>query len=208
MLKIHGDVRSGNSYKVALTLHQLDLPHEWVFVDLFDGSTRAAEFRARNPLGKLPLLEVEDGVYLRESNAILCYLARGTPLLPDAPLDQARVLQWLFYEQHDHEPAIAGAHLIAAFLGRPEKHEQTLQKKLHQGYRVLGLMDQHLAERSFFVGERCTIADIALYAYTHIAHEATFDLSDYSALSAWLQRVRDEPAHVSRESLLEEQGRR
>jgi glutathione S-transferase len=197
MLKVYGDLRSGNCYKVKLLLTQLGLPHEWLHTDIMQGETRTAAFLARNPNGKIPLLEFDDGECLAESNAILCYLAEGSPLLPAAGLGRARALQWMFFEQYSHEPYIAVARFIVRYLGRPADQELRLAEKMAPGYKALQVMEQHLASRQFFVDERYSVADIALYAYTHVADEGGFDLAGFPAVRAWLERVRSEPRHIN-----------
>lgn len=200
MLKVYGDHRSGNCYKVSLLLRQLGLQHDWVPVDIMRGESRTPAFLARNPNGRIPLLEIGAGVYLPESNAILCYLADGTRFLPGARLARAQVLQWLFFEQYSHEPYIAVARYIVRYLGRPEAHEARLQDKMAPGYAALDVMERHLGQRRYFVGDEYTIADIALFAYTHVAHEGGFDLAGYPAIRAWLDRVRAEADHVPMKS--------
>ena len=197
MLRVYGDLQSGNCYKVKLLLAQLKRPHEWVNVDILDKQTRTPAFLAKNPNGKIPLLEIEEGVYLPESDAILNYLAEGTPFLPSERLLHAQVLQWLFFEQYSHEPYIAVARYIIRYLGRPEKYETKVQEKMAPGYAALEVMEKHLANRSFFVAERYTIADVGLYAYTHVAHEGGFELSRFPAVKEWLARVRSQPGHVT-----------
>ena len=198
MLRVYGDLQSGNCYKVKLLLAQLERPHDWVHVDILEKQTRTPAFLAKNPNGKIPLLEIEEeGVCLPESDAILHYLAEGTAFLPSERLLHAQVLQWLFFEQYSHEPYIAVARYIIRYLGRPEKYETTLQEKIAPGYAALEVMEKHLASRSFFVAERYTIADIGLYAYTHVAHEGGFELSRFPAVKAWLARVRSEPRHIT-----------
>jgi glutathione S-transferase len=197
MLKVYGDLQSGNCYKVKLLLSHLAQPHEWVPVDILKKQTRTAAFLAMNPNGKIPLLVIEEGVYLAESDAILNYLADGTPFLPSERLPRAQVLQWLFFEQYSHEPYIAVARYIVRYLGHPEEEESRLQSKMGPGYAALEVMERHLASRHFFVSERFTIADIALYAYTHVAHEGGFDLSRFPAVNSWLERVRNQPRHVT-----------
>jgi glutathione S-transferase len=196
MLRIYGDPGSGNCYKVKLLAQQLNLQHEWVPIDILKGESRTPEFLAKNPNARVPLLEIADGIYLPESNAILFYLAEGTPLLPAARLARARVLQWLFFEQYSHEPNIAVARFIVRYLGRPEAEEARLQARMEPGYAALDVMEQHLANRCFFVGNEYSIADIALYAYTHVAHEGGFDLERFTSLRAWLERVRGQSGHV------------
>ena len=197
MLRVYGDLQSGNCYKVKLLLSQLGRPHEWVHVDILEKQTRTPEFLAKNPNGKIPLLEIEEGVCLPESDAILHYLAEGTPFLPSERLLHAQVLQWLFFEQYSHEPYVAVARYIIRYLGRPEKYETRLQEKMAPGYAALEVMEKHLGSRRFFVAEQYTIADIGLYAYTHVAHEGGFELSRFPAVKAWLERVRSEPGHIS-----------
>lgn len=195
-MKVYGDLQSGNCYKVKLLLSQLDLLHEWVHVDVLNKDTHAPKFLAKNPNGKIPLLELEGGIYLPESNAILHYLAEGTPLLPTGRLERAQVLQWLFFEQYSHEPYIAVARYIVGYLGRPERYEVKLHEKMAPGYAALRVMEQHLAQRTYFVAERYSIADIGLYAYTHVAHEGGFDLEQFPAVRAWLSRVQGQQRYL------------
>lgn len=196
MYKIYGDVNSGNCYKIKLLAEQLGLPYEWIAVDTTKKETRTPKFLAMNPNGKIPVLELPSGEYLPESNAILCYLASGSPLLPRDRLEQARVLQWLFFEQYSHEPYIAVARFIIRYLGRPIEQEQALLSKMAPGYKALGVMEVYLANRPYFVGEQYTIADIALFAYTHVAEEGDFSLADYPAIRSWIKRVQSQPRHV------------
>ena len=198
MLRVYGDLQSGNCYKVKLLLAQLERPHDWVHVDILEKQTRTPAFLAKNPNGKIPLLEIEEeGVCLPESDAILHYLAEGTAFLPSARLLHAQVLQWLFFEQYSHEPYIAVARYIIRYLGRPEKYETTLREKMAPGYAALEVMEKHLASRRFFVAEQYTIADIGLYAYTHVAHEGGFELSRFPAVEAWIERVRSQSGHIT-----------
>ena len=196
MLKVYGHLSSGNCYKVFLALKQLDIPFDWEDVDAVKRETRTAAFLAKNPQGKIPLLEIEPGQYLSESNAILHYLAAGGALCPADRYQQAQVLQWLFFEQYSHEPYIATSRYVMKFLGSPAKREDDLERWRAPGYAALAVMDQHLASRSFFVAERYTIADIALYAYTHVAHEGGFALSRFPSVQAWLARVAAQAQHV------------
>ena len=196
MLKVYGDVYSGNCFKVKLILKQLNQPYEWIHVNILEKETRTAEFLAKNPNGRIPLLELDNGVMLAESNAILHYLAEGSAFLPDDRLARAQVLQWMFFEQYSHEPFIATARYIVRYLGRPAEHEERLQQKMLPGYQALDVMEQHLKARLFFVGGRYSIADIALFAYTHVAHEGGFDLANYAAVRAWIDRVRAQPGYV------------
>jgi glutathione S-transferase len=196
MLKVYGDHHSGNCYKVKLLLTQLGEPFEWIDIDILKKESRTPEFLAKNPNGKIPVLELEPGVNLAESNAILHYLAEGSAFLPSGRLQHAQVLQWLFFEQYSHEPYIATSRYIVRYLGTPPAYEKALAEKRASGYAALDVMQQHLATRRFFVAERYTIADIALYAYTHVADEGGFDLARYPAVTQWLERVRGEPGHV------------
>lgn len=196
MLKVYGDVFSGNCFKVKLLLQHLNQPHEWVHVNILEKETRTPEFLAKNPNGRIPLLELDNGVLLPESNAILHYLADGSAYLPSDRLMHAQVLQWMFFEQYSHEPYVATARYIVRYLGRPAEHEERLQQKMAPGYSALDIMEQHLKARLFFVNGRYSIADIALYAYTHVAHEGGFDLAKYPLIRAWIDRVRAQPGYV------------
>jgi glutathione S-transferase len=195
VLRLYDYLASGNGYKVRLLLHQLGIPFERVELDIVRGATRTPAFLARNPNGRIPTLELEDGSHLAESNAILWYLAEGTPYLPSERLDRARVLQWMCFEQYSHEPNIATVRFWLHTELTDERRAQ-LPAKRAQGEAALAVMDGHLRARSFFVGERYTIADIALYAYTHVAGEGGFDLEPHPAVRAWLDRVRAQPGHV------------
>lgn len=194
--RVYGDVYSGNCYKIKLLMHLLGIEHEWVHVDIMQGESRTAEFLAMNPNGKVPVIRLPDGRYLFESNAILNYLAGGTKYLPADRYARAQVLQWQFFEQYSHEPFIATSRYIIRYLGRPPEQEQRLRDKSAPGYRALDVMEQHLSSRPFFVADRYTVADISLYAYTHVAHEGGFDLSKYTAVRNWLGRVAAQPDHV------------
>jgi glutathione S-transferase len=197
MLRLYGDQYSGNCYKAKLALAQLRIPHEWVHVDILKKESRSAGFLAMNPAGQIPLLELSPGSYLPESNAILHYLADGSPLVPSDRLAHAQVLRWMFWEQYVHEPSIASARFIVRYLGRPPQHEETLARRMAEGEKALALMESHLSTRSFFVADAYTIADIALYAYTHVAHEGGFSLGKYPGIGAWLARVQAQPGHVT-----------
>jgi len=197
MYRLFDSAISGNAYKVRLMLHKLDLPVERIEMNVDDGSTRRAEFLARNPAGQVPVLELPDGTYLAQSDAILVYLAEGTRFWPGERLARAQALQWMFFEQYNHEPTIAVVRHWVAHLGKTAETEPQLPAKIAGGYRALGIMETHLAGRDFFVGDAPTVADIALYAYTHVAHEGGFDLAGYPALRAWLGRVAADPRHIS-----------
>jgi glutathione S-transferase len=195
VLRLYDYLESGNGYKVRLLLTQLGVPFERVEMDILKAETRTAEFLKKNPNGRIPCLELEDGTYLWESNAIQFYLAEGTPFLPAGRLERAQVLQWMFFEQYSHEPYIA----VVRFwhhAGMVDANRDQLAGKVERGYAALGVMDGHLRERTFFVAERYSIADIALYAYTHVAHEGGFDLSRFPAVQAWLARVRAQARYI------------
>ena len=196
MLTVHGMADSGNCYKVKLALEQLRLPYRWIEVSTAKGETRTAQFLARNPNGQVPTLELEDGSFLPESGAILHYLAEGTPLLPAGRLERARVLQWMFFEQYSHEPCIAVARAILRYQPPESPRRAELPRLQERGRKALAVMEQHLGTAPFFAAGRYTIADIALYAYTHCAADGGFDLGAYPAVNAWLARVRAEPRHV------------
>lgn len=196
MLRLYDYADSGNGYKVRLLLAQLDLPYELVELDILKGETRAPAFLARNPNGRIPVLELDDGTFLPESNAILFYLADGTPYLPGDRLGRAQALQWMFFEQYSHEPNIATARYWLRHLELDAGRRAALEQKRTLGYAALGVMETHLAGRDFFVGERYSIADIALYAYTHVADQGGFDLAAYPKVRAWLGRVAAQPGHM------------
>jgi glutathione S-transferase len=197
MFRVYGNSGSGNCHKVRMTLDALALPYTWTEVDVVSGVTRTPEFLAKNPNGKVPVLEIAPGTYLAESNAILWYLADGTALLPSGALDRARVLQWLFFEQYSHEPYIAVARFLRKFHPDPGSQRALADSKMNGGYRALEVMEGQLARAPFFVGDRYSIADIALYAYTHVAHEAGFDLERFPSVRAWLERVETQPGCVA-----------
>jgi glutathione S-transferase len=195
-MRLYHMQNSGNCYKVRLAAHQLGLPLELIEVDILAGETRQAPFLARNPNGRVPLLELDDERLLPESNAILFYLAEGTHLVPADRFTRAQALQWMCFEQYSHEPYIAVARVWWSLKpgGREAKKHQ-FREWHDKGHAALSVMDEHLARHDFFAGAY-SIADIALYAYTHVAPEGDFDLSRYKALSAWLRRVAHEPRHI------------
>ncbi len=199
LLRVYGDMHSGNCYKIKLLLNHLDIPHEWQHVDIMQGESRTPAFLARNANGRIPLLELPDGRHLAESNAILNFLASGTALLPDDPWLRAQVLQWQFFEQYSHEPYIATARYIALYLGLPEARRAEYESKQKGGHAALGVMQAHLASHDYFVADRFTIADVSLYAYTHVAHEGGFSLAPYPAVERWLARVATRPRHLTME---------
>ena len=195
---LHQMQMSGNCYKIRLAARQLGVELKLKNYGLHDGSTRKPEFLAKNPNGRVPLLEFEDGRRLAESNAILWYLSERTPLQPNDPWARAQALQWMFFEQYSHEPYVAVARFWIAFAPKEE-----LEKKRHlvpewhaKGNAALGVMQTHLAQHEWFAGGSYSIADIALYGYTHCAGDGGFDLSAYPAVVAWLKRVASQPGHV------------
>jgi glutathione S-transferase len=189
--------RSGNSYKVRLALAHLGITYRLVEVDILQGESRTPEFLAKNPNGQVPLLEVAPGRYLAESNAILWHLASGSPLRPIDRIDRALALQWMFFEQHSIEPNIGAAYFwLALVKGGRELQQHALDDWMEEGYRALAVMEKHLQQQPFFATERCTVADLALYAYTHLADQCDFDLASFPAIGAWLARVEAEPRHV------------
>jgi len=188
---------SGNSYKVRLLLAALKQDFTLVDVDVLSGENRTPQFMMKNPEGRIPLLELPGGRYLAESNAILFYLAEGTRYLPNAPLERAEVLRWMFFEQHSHEPAIAAARFwLKLVRGGRELRTHDVDRWMEEGYAALGVMARHLSRRRFFVDNAISIADLALYAHTHVAQEGEFDLSPFPAVQDWLARVAAEPGHV------------
>jgi len=196
MLRLYDYLPSGNGYKVRLLLRQLGIQFERVEVDILRGATRTPDFLSKNSNGRIPLLEISSEERLAESNAILFYLAEGTAFLPKARWQRAKVLEWLFFEQYSHEPNIATSRFWIKFVGLNDERRAALEQKQRLGYAALAVMEQHLAERAFFVADTYTIADIALYAYTHVAHEGGFDLGLYPAVRLWLERIRSQPGHV------------
>lgn len=196
MYKLYDFLPSGNGYKVRLLLTLLDIPFEIIELNILERETRTPEFLAKNPNGKIPLLEIAPDKFLSESNAILYYLARDTEYFPEDKYSQAQVMQWLFFEQFSHEPNLATARYWISVLKQPEKYAEQLKQKQKLGNAALQVMEQHLSDRHYFVAEKYTIADICLYGYTHVAEEGGFDLCQYPAIQAWLQRVSDRPQHI------------
>ncbi len=188
---------SGNCYKVRLLARQLGLPLELVDIDILKGESRTEDFLARNPNGRVPTLELDDGRFLAESDAILFYLAEGTPFLPEDRLARAEALQWMFFEQYSHEPYIAVARFWWTIKpGGREERKDRFPEWHDRGHQALAVMERHLASNGWFAGGAYSIADIALYAYTHVADEGAFDLAPYAAIRDWMDRVRSVPNHV------------
>lgn len=197
MYTLYSMQRSGNCYKVRLLLAQLEVAHDLVEIDILKGDTHTPDFLAKNPNGQIPLLEVGQGRYLPESNAILWFLAEGTPLLSDDPIERAATLQWMFFEQHGIVPNLGAAWFWTVLIkGGRDLQQHAIEDWLEEGYRALAVMDKHLAKNPFFAGGRYSIADIALYAYTHVAHECDYDLSRFPAIRDWLARVAAQPLHI------------
>jgi len=198
MYTLYSMQRSGNSYKVRLALAQLQIPYRLVEIDILKGESRTPEFLAKNPNGQVPLLEAAPGRYLAESNAILWHLVSGSPLRPENRIDRAEALQWMFFEQHSIESNIGSAYFwLALVKGGRELQQHALDDWMEEGNRSLGVMENHLKDDRYFVAERYTVADLALYAYTHLAHECDFDLTSFAAIRAWLSRVEAQPDHVA-----------
>ena len=195
MVLLYDSAISGNCYKVRLLLAHLGVPYERREVDVVDRSNRLELLGGLNPALRVPTLVLDDGA-LAESNAILWYFAEGTRFLPDDRFARAQVLQWLFFEQYDHEPAIAVLRFWLAYSGRPEQFADRVEERRAAGRRALDAMERRLAGADYLVGAGLTIADIALYAYTHVADEAGFDVSGYAGISRWLERVAAEPGHA------------
>ena len=195
MVRLYDFWESGNAYKVRLLLSQLGIDFERIDVDIIKGETRHPEFLAKNPNHRIPLVEWPDGKCLAESNAILYYFSQGTPYFPQDPWLQAKVMQWLFFEQYSHEPYIAVVRFWH-FSGQLEKNQHLLPEKMERGYDALRVMETHLSENQYFAGDNYTIADISLYAYTHVAAEGDFDLDRFPRVKTWLDRVRGQEGHV------------
>jgi glutathione S-transferase len=198
---VYGMSSSGNCYKVRLLLEQRRTPYQWVEIDTRSGLTRAREFLAKNPNGRVPMLELEPGQYLAESDAILFYLAEDSAFWPRHRRERAEVLQWMFFEQYSHEPYIAVARFICTALPADHARRGELPHLLERGNQALAVMEQHLAQRQFFVAGLYSIADIALYAYTHAAADGGFELQRYPAIGAWLARVEQQPNFVRMPSM-------
>lgn len=203
MFRLYDFLPSGNGYKVRLLLSQLEIPFKRIEVNILNQETRTPDFLSKNLNGRIPVLEIAPGKYLAESNAILFYLSQGTRFFPEDDWEQAQVMQWLFFEQYSHEPYIATSRYWISILGKADEYRAALKQKQVGGYAALSVMETHLKENRFFVGDRYTIADISLYAYTHVAQEGNFDLRQFPAIQAWLQRVQMQPRYISMQDRLE-----
>jgi glutathione S-transferase len=197
MLKLYEYASSGNCYKIRLLLNQLGIAYERVPTDILAGASRTPEFIAMNPVGKTPVLEIQPGQYLAESNAIIYYLADGTEFLPSDRWERAQVMQWLFFEQYSHEPNIATVRFWMSIAKIAEQKRAAIAQKQELSYLALQVMDNHLVTHDYFVGNRYSIADISLYAYTHVAAEGDFDLSKFPAILAWFDRIVRQPNYLT-----------
>ena len=197
MYRLYDFLPSGNGYKVRLLLHQLKIYFERIEVNILAGETNTKEFLRKNPNGRIPVLEISPHKYLAESNAILFYVSQNTPFFPADNWHQAQIMQWLFFEQYSHEPYIATSRYWRTILGQSQKYQTQLQEKQAGGYHALKIMDEYLQSHSFFVNEQYTIADIALYAYTHVAEEGGFDLTQFPAINTWFTRIESQPRYIT-----------
>jgi glutathione S-transferase len=196
MVTLYDYLDSGNGFKIRLLLAQLRQRYRWIELDILCNETRTPEFLAKNPNGRIPALELDDGTVLAESNAILWYLAEGSPFIPADRLQRAQVLQWMFFEQYSHEPYVATSRFIVKHTPVDSPRRSELPDRMARGRAALAVMESHLTRRSYFVGETYSLADIALYAYTHVAHEAHFDLAPYAAVRAWIDRVANQSGYL------------
>lgn len=200
-MRLYAMSGSGNCWKPAALMKQLGIAFEWIETDIVNGASRTPEFLARNPNGKVPLLEIEPGRFLAESNAMLCYLAEGSALLPGNRYARAKVLEWLFFEQYSHEPYVATVRFWVKFLGKQQEWKEKIATAMERGQLALGVMERQLTSTPFLAGDSYSVADIALYAYTHVADEGGYDLAAYPALRAWLARVAAQPGFESMHDL-------
>ncbi len=195
-LKIYGDSKSGNCYKIQLLCAEMGVDYDWEEVDILAGDTRTPQFLAMNANGKIPLLALPDGRYLPESNAILFYLADGSEFFAGDAYSRAEILQWMFFEQYSHEPNIATSRFIIKYLGNPPDRQTSLEEKQAGGHKALEIMEQQLQRHPFVTGDNYNIADIALFAYTHVADEGGIDLVDYAAIRDWIAGIKGRPNYV------------
>ncbi|MEZ2238147.1 MULTISPECIES: glutathione S-transferase family protein [unclassified Microcoleus] len=196
MLKLYQYSMSGNCYKIRLLLTQLHLPFATLEIDILKGESRTKEFLKKNPNGRIPVLEIEPGKFLFESNAIMFYLSEGTEFFPNDKFERSQVMQWLFFEQYSHEPFIATSRFWY-LTGKSEEFQEALKQKQAPGYAALGVMERHLETNDFFVADRYTIADIGLFAYTHVAAEGGFDLTRFPAIESWIDRIKSQPGYIN-----------
>ncbi|MEM7595001.1 MAG: glutathione S-transferase family protein [Cyanobacteria bacterium P01_A01_bin.83] len=196
MYKLYDFLPSGNSYKVRLLFSLLGISFERINVNILEGETQTPQFLSKNPNGKIPLLEIASDKFLAESNAILYYLSQGTQFFPSDKYAQAQIMQWLFFEQYSHEPNIATSRYWISILEQPEKYQAQLQQKHQLGNAALEVMERHLSNKKFLVAQTYTIADIALYGYTHVAEEGGFNLQQFPNILSWLNRIAAHPNHI------------
>ncbi|KJG39392.1 glutathione S-transferase [Photobacterium angustum] len=196
---VYGDLQSGNCLKVKLILSLLGIEHQWQHINILESETHTPEFLALNPNGKIPVVVFDDGRVLYESNAILSYFAEGSDYLPQDNFLKAKVYQWLFFEQYSHEPYIAVARYIQVYLGMPADRVEQYEALHEKGYKALDVMEQQLSESNFLVSDNVTIADFALYAYTHVADDGGYDLRGYPHIKRWLKAVGQLHASVDME---------
>ena len=196
MFKLYEYSPSGNCYKVRLLLIQLNIAFDRTEINILQKQSRTPEFLVKNPNGRIPVLEIEPGKFLFESNAIMFYLSEKTEFFPSDRFERAQVMQWLFFEQYSHEPYIATSRFWISVLGKADEYKEALQQKQAPGYAALGVMEQHLEKNDFFVGDRYSIADIGLFAYTHVAGEGGFDLTGFPAIQSWIDRVKSQPRYI------------
>ncbi len=198
MYQLYSMRRSGNSYKVRLALALLDAPFHAIEIDILRGESRTPDFLAMNPSGQVPLLKIAEGRYLAESNAILVYLSIGTSLAPETRMDRAEMLQWMFFEQHALEPNLGSAYFwLVLVKGGRDLQTHALEDWMERGYKALQVMENHLKTHDYFAAGQLTLADIALYAYTHVAEQCDYDLSAFPSINAWLRRVEQTPGFVT-----------
>ncbi len=196
MFKLYDFLPSGNGYKVRLLLTQLQIPFELVELNILNKETRTSEFLQKNPNGKIPVLETAPEQFISESNAILYYLSQGTEYFPQEKYQQTQVMQWLFFEQYSHEPNLATPRYWISVLKQPDKYQEQIEQKQKLGYAALNVMEQYLQNHDFFVEDKYSIADIGLYAYTHVATEGGFDLTKFPAILAWFKRIESQPRYI------------
>ena len=196
-MKVYGDTQSGNCYKIKLLAGLLDIQHEWIHVSVLGGETQTPDFLNKNPNGKIPVLALGGGRFLSESNAVINFLATGTALRPEDPLQYAKVQQWQFFEQYSHEPFIAVARFIAKYLALPDDRRAEYESKQEGGHKALRIMEEQLQQTPYLTGGQLSTADIPLYAYTHVAGEGGFDLQNYPAVRQWLNLIQSQPKYVA-----------
>ncbi len=192
-MQVYGDSKSGNCYKVQLLCAELGIDYAWHEIDIMNGETHTPEFLAMNPNGKIPVLVTPDGDHLPESNAILCFLADGRSLAGTTRLGRATILSWMFFEQYSHEPNIATSRFIIQYLGNPANKRGVLKEKKKAGYRALDIMEQQLADNEWMAGRDFSLADIALFAYTHVADQGGFSLKKYPGIRRWIEQIEARP---------------